>query len=328
MSDTPAPMLDVRNLVRSYPLRSGFFRAAKQRLLAVRGVSFTLQPGEILALVGESGCGKSTLGRALLRLEEPDSGAVHFQGRDLLTMPGRELFALRRSMQMIFQDPYSSLNPRMTVGDIIREPLAIHRIGTRAQQWDRVHQLLGEVGLKAEMADRYPHEFSGGQRQRVGIARALALEPSLIVADEPVSALDVSVQAQVLNLLVRLQRERGLAYIFISHDLNVVEYLADRVAIMYLGAIVEQGTAAEIFARPAHPYTRALIAASPVADPTARSDEPPIVGEIPSPVNPPSGCAFHPRCPFAVEACKQQTPPLEEWRGRQVACLRRDEIAG
>ncbi|MCC5876882.1 MAG: ABC transporter ATP-binding protein, partial [Candidatus Sumerlaeia bacterium] len=268
---------------KEFPLRGGVFTRQVGSVKAVQDVSFTLRRGETLGLVGESGCGKSTLGRTLLRLEEPTAGGVEFNDMDIFKAGRKDLFKLRRSMQMIFQDPYSSLNPRMTVEEIIREPFTIHGIGTRAERREKVQALLAEVGLKEEMGERYPHEFSGGQRQRVGIARALALQPDLIVADEPVSALDVSVAAQVINLLVRLQKEHNLTYIFISHDLAVVEYISDRIAIMYLGRIVEVGNREQIFKSPAHPYTRALIASSPVPDPRRRDDTPPIKGEIPSP---------------------------------------------
>ena len=325
---TAKEILNVRNLVKHYPLRGGLFSRKKGEVRAVEDVSFALLEGETMGLVGESGCGKSTLGRTLMRLEEPTSGSVLFHGEDLMAADTRTLFGLRRNLAMVFQDPYSSLNPRMTVGEIVREPLEVHRIGTRTEQVERAKSLLAEVGLRPEMVDRYPHEFSGGQRQRVGIARALALEPKVIVADEPVSALDVSVQAQVLNLLVDLQRRRGLSYIFISHDLSVVEYVSDHVAIMYLGRIVERGSRAEIFDKPRHPYTRALLESVPVPDPTRRRERPPIKGETPSPVNPPAGCAFHPRCPFAIEACKAAVPALEPvapGADHQAACIRQHE---
>ena len=292
------------------------------------GVSFDLPAGRTLGLVGESGCGKSTLGRTMMRLEDPTAGAVRFEGRDLAQAGPKELFALRRDMQMIFQDPYSSLNPRLSVGETVREPLDVHSLGPRAERREQVDGLLEAVGLDPAVQDRYPHEFSGGQRQRIGIARSLALGPKVIVADEPVSALDVSVQGQVLNLLVRFQQERGLAYLLISHDLSVVEYLSDRVAVMYLGRLVEAGPRDEVFSRPAHPYTRALLEAVPVADPRRRRDREPLLGETPSAVNPPAGCAFHPRCPFAVDACRGQVPELESVGdgGHTAACIRKDEI--
>jgi peptide/nickel transport system ATP-binding protein/oligopeptide transport system ATP-binding protein len=304
-------LLEVVGLKKHYPLRGGVFHGKIGYVRAVDGVSFSLRPGETLGLVGESGCGKSTLARNLIRLENPTEGKVTFEGKDLAHASGEELMRLRRDVQMIFQDPYSSLNPRMTVGEIVREPLVVHRIGTKEEQLAKVAGLLDVVGLSAEMMDRYPHEFSGGQRQRIGVARALALDPKLVIADEPVSALDVSVQSQVLNLMTRLQRERGLTYLFITHDLSVVEHMSDTIAIMYLGRIVEHGRAEAIFARPAHPYTRALIAAIPEPDPSKRAEAPPVRGETPSPIAPPPGCPFHPRCPYAIPACKEVLPPLE-----------------
>jgi len=290
-----------------------------------------LYSGETLGLVGESGCGKSTLGRTLMRLEEPTAGDVLFEGHNLARASAAELFNLRRDVQMIFQDPYSSLNPRITIGEAVREPLDIHKLGSTEERSARVAELFDAVGLNPSAQNRYPHEFSGGQRQRVGIARSLALRPKVIVADEPVSALDVSVQGQVLNLLVQLQRDLGLTYLFISHDLSVVEYLSDRVAVMYLGRIVEIGTRASIFAAPAHPYTRALLESVPNADPRQRRDRVPVQGETPSAVNPPSGCAFHPRCPVAVAACRGEIPILEsvgvdDDNPHLTACHRHAEI--
>ncbi len=324
-------LLESRDLTKHYPVRGGFFSRQAAVVRAVDGLSFEVRRGETIALVGESGCGKSTLGRVLVRLEDPTSGLLRFGGVNTTALSRREIFALRRKIQMIFQDPYSSLNPRMTIGEIVREPLEIHRMGRRSEQEQRVEGLLAEVGLSGEMMSRYPHEFSGGQRQRIGIARALALDPELIVADEPLSALDVSVQAQVINLLVRLQREHNLTYVLISHDLMVVEYLSDRVAIMYLGKIVETGTREDVFERTAHPYTRALIASSPVPDPAQRGEARPIEGEIPSPINPPAGCAFHPRCPFAIDECRMAVPPLEPVGKKSspehfAACIRKHEI--
>jgi oligopeptide/dipeptide ABC transporter ATP-binding protein len=321
----------VRDLRKHYPVRGGLLGRQQETVKAVDGVTFDLLEGQTMGLVGESGCGKSTLGRALLRLEEPTTGDVLFEGQDLAHASPQALFTMRRVVQMIFQDPYSSLNPRITVGETVREPLDVHRIGTDAERRQTVEELFEAVGMSPSVQDRYPHEFSGGQRQRVGIARSLALGPKVIVADEPVSALDVSVQGQVLNLLVRLQQERGLTYLFISHDLSVVEYLSDRVAVMYLGKLVEVGPRGEVFSRPAHPYTRALLEAVPVADPRRRREHSPIRGETPSAINPPVGCAFHPRCPIAVEACRQQVPILERVDGDAdgdhiAACHRKDEI--
>ena len=328
------PILVVDGLKKYYPVRGGIMGGKIGEIRAVDGVSFTLGKGETLGLVGESGCGKSTLGRALNRLEEPTEGTVLFEGKDLAHASGKELFRLRRDIQMIFQDPYSSLNPRMTVGEIVREPLLVHHVGTKAEQVEKVRELLEVVGLPGDTLGRYPHEFSGGQRQRVGLARALTLEPKLVIADEPVSALDVSVQSQVLNLMVRLQRERNLTYVFISHDLSVVEYISDTIGIMYLGRIVEVGPVDTIFERAAHPYTRALIEAIPVPDPRRRHEAEPLEGEAPSPVSPPPGCPFHPRCPFAVPACSETLPALEavgasegkSGREHLVACIRKGEI--
>lgn len=321
-------LLEVRNLVKYYPVRGGVFRTKRGDIHAVDDVSLTIRRGETLGLVGESGCGKSTLGRAIIRLEEPTAGSVIYDGEDIIAADRRRLFEKRRHLQMIFQDPYSALNPRMTIGEIVREPLEIHRVGKKAEQKRQVAELLERVGLRGEMVDRYPHEFSGGQRQRVGIARALALRPNLIIADEPVSALDVSVQAQVINLLVEVQRQFNLTYLFISHDLNVLEYISDSIAVMYLGRIVEKGPKGTIFAKPAHPYSRALLQSIPVADPRRRGKTEPIKGEIPSPMNPPSGCAFHPRCPFAIDQCKLAVPPLEAHGSPDhlVACIRKHEI--
>ena len=306
-----SPLLVVDDLRKHYPIRGGIWGAKIGDVRAVDGVSFSVTKGETLGLVGESGCGKSTLGRTLIRLEDPTAGRVLFEGKDLAHASRDELFILRRDIQIIFQDPYSSLNPRMTIGEIVREPLVVHRVGTKAEQLDKVRNLLETVGLTGEMLGRYPHEFSGGQRQRIGVARALALDPKLVIADEPVSALDVSVQSQVLNLMVRLQRERELTYVFISHDLSVVEHVSDSIAIMYLGRIVEKGPVDRIFEHPAHPYTRALLEAIPNPDPRERRDRAPVEGEAPSPVSPPPGCAFHPRCPFAIDECRADVPALE-----------------
>jgi oligopeptide/dipeptide ABC transporter ATP-binding protein len=302
-----APLLDVVELGKRFKLKGG------RHLQAVDSVSFTLQAGQTLGVVGESGCGKSTLGRLILRLIEPTSGSVRFMGHDLTLLPAAGMREARRHLQVIFQDPQASLDPRMRVGALIEEPLVIHRIGTAAERSAEVARLLETVGLPAEAAARYPHEFSGGQRQRICIARALALQPRLIVADEPVSALDVSVQGQVLNLLTDLQRERGLAYLFISHNLAVVKYVSDVVAVMYLGRIVEMAPSEDLYAAPRHPYTRALLAAIPEPDPVpsgdrARSASPAVLGELPSPEALPSGCRFHPRCPQAIDRCRAEAP--------------------
>ena len=301
------PLVQITNLKKHFPA------ANQQTVYAVDGVSFTIERGETLGLVGESGCGKTTVGRCLLRLIEPTSGEVVFDGQDVRALNSGDLRALRRRMQIVFQDPYASLNPRMKVGDIIGEPLVIHRIGTKTEQRDRIVELLRVVGLDVDYAGRYPHQFSGGQRQRIGIARALALQPDFIVADEPVSALDVSVQAQVVNLLQDLQAQFGLTYLFISHGLAVVEHLSTRVGVMYLGKLVELAPSSEIYARPLHPYTQALLAAIPQPDPTMRKTAAPrLGGDVPSPLAPPPGCRFHTRCPQAMERCQTEEPPLVE----------------
>ena len=324
-AESREPLLSVRNLTKHYERKGGLFGANRGVVRAVDGVSFDVFPGETLGLVGESGCGKTTTGRAILRLIEPTSGSVTFDGQDVLKMDSGTLRRLRRQMQIIFQDPFSSLNPRMSIGAIVREGLTIHRLAEGAEADKRVRQLLDEVGLRPEYAHRYPHEFSGGQRQRVGIARALAVEPKFIVCDEPVSALDVSVQAQVINLLQDLQRDRGLAYLFIAHDLSVVEHIADRVAVMYLGHIVEQSDSRDLYREPLMPYTQALLSAVPVPDPAAKRERIVLEGDVPSPANPPSGCVFHPRChhPRRDAACAQIVPPLEEKAaGHLVACIK------
>jgi oligopeptide/dipeptide ABC transporter ATP-binding protein len=318
-------LLSVRDLKKYFPIKRGVFGREAGQVRAVDGVSFDVAEGETLALVGESGCGKSTTGRAILRLIEPTSGSVRYGGKDVLGLKAGDLRALRRQMQIVFQDPFSSLNPRMSIGAIVREGLTIHRLAEGAAADARVKQLLEEVGLRPEYASRYPHEFSGGQRQRVGIARALSVEPRFIVCDEPVSALDVSVQAQVVNLLQDLQRDRGLSYLFIAHDLSIVEHIADRVAVMYLGHIVELAPVEALYGTPIMPYTQALLSAVPAPDPGVKRERILLTGDVPSPANPPSGCVFHPRCqhPSRDAACTVISPPLEEKQpGHWVACIK------
>ena len=311
-------LVNVRHLVKHFPVEG-----SDDVVRAVDGVSFEILRGETLGLVGESGCGKSTVGRCLLRLIEPTAGEVNFEGRDVLSLSRGDLRELRREMQIVFQDPYASLNPRMKVGDIVGEPLVIHKIGTKSEQRERVGELLRRVGLDPDYRKRYPHEFSGGQRQRIGVARTLALNPKLIVADEPVSALDVSVQAQVVNLLQDLQKEFGLTYLFISHGLAVVEHISTRVAVMYLGRVVEIARAAELYLRPLHPYTQALLSAIPVPDPTRKRERIVLQGDVPTPINPPSGCRFRTRCPIAIDECARIDPELRELSpGHRVACIR------
>jgi oligopeptide/dipeptide ABC transporter ATP-binding protein len=320
MSDSPV-VLNVENLTKHFPVRSGFLGRTVAQVRAVDGVSLQIRQGETLGLVGESGSGKSTVGKAVLRLLDPTAGRIRLQGEDITQVSGEALRDARRKMQMIFQDPYASLNPRLTIGDIIMEPLENFEKLSRAQCRERAGDLLDRVGLRREALKRYPHEFSGGQRQRVGVARALALNPSLIVADEPVSALDVSVQAQVLNLLVRLQREFNLAYLFISHDLGVVEHISHRVAVMYLGQLVEVADKERLFANAQHPYTEALLSAVPIPDPTRKRKRIILPGDVPSPINPPSGCRFHTRCPYAEARCKVEIPVMRDLSsGHSVAC--------
>ncbi len=332
-------LLEVRNLKKSFPVRKGLLQRVVDQVRAVDGVSFTIGPGETLGLVGESGCGKTTTGRAVLRLVEPTEGDIVFRSRrharegepyreiDLAAATPEQIRALRRDMQIIFQDPFSSLNPRMSIGDIVAEPLKVQGVSSGKNHGDQVADLLEAVGLTRDQMKRYPHEFSGGQRQRIGIARALALDPQLIVADEPVSALDASVQAQVLNLLMDLQNERGLSYLFIAHDLSVVRHISDRVAVMYLGRLVELTDTDELFANPLHPYTEALMSAVPVPDPDHRAERIILAGDVPSPLDQPSGCHFHPRCRYAEDVCRTETPSYSDTGGgHYVACHLADSL--
>ena len=315
------PLLEVRNLTKYFPIKKGVLSRTVGEVRAVDGVSFTLEKGKTLGLVGESGCGKTTVGRSLLRLVEPTSGEVIVNGRDLLAMDKEELRKMRASLQIIFQDPFSSLDPRMSVGEIIAEPIRNHLESSGSEIKDRVAYLMERVGLHADQMARYPHEFSGGQRQRIGIARALALNPLLIVCDEPVSALDVSIQAQVMNLLAQLQEQMDLSYLFIAHDLSVVEHISDRVAVMYLGRIVEVASDQDLYDNPLHPYTQALLSAVPVPDPDIRRKRIILEGDVPSPLNPPSGCSFHTRCPSKKDVCSRERPELTEvGNAHFVAC--------
>jgi oligopeptide transport system ATP-binding protein len=319
------PLLKIENLVKNFPILGGFLQREVAQVQAVQNVSLEIFEGETLGLVGESGCGKSTLGRSIVRLIESSSGKIFFKGKDITHIKGSELRELRKKIQIIFQDPYASLNPRMTIGSIIEEPLIIHDLfPNQKERTQRVMELLDVVGLRPEHYNRYPHEFSGGQRQRVGIARALAVNPELIICDEPVSALDVSIQAQVINLLMDLQKKFKLTFIFIAHDLKVVEHVSQRVAVMYLGKVVELAKSDELYIRPQHPYTKALLSAIPVPDPKRNRDRVILTGDVPSPINPPTGCHFHTRCPQAVEQCRSKVPQLRPFQGNtehEVSCL-------
>ncbi len=327
---TASPLLRVRDLKTHFPIRKGVLSRVHANLRAVDGVSLDVATGETVGIVGESGCGKTTLGRTILRLTPATSGSIHFDGHDVLSMSSSTLRRVRRDMQIIFQDPAGSLNPRMTVASIVGEPLMIHRIATGRNMSERVAELLEKVGLTGDDLHRYPHEFSGGQRQRIGIARAIALNPKFIVCDEPVSALDVSIQSQVINLLADLRGEFGLSYLFIAHNLAVVRHFCDRIAVMYLGRIVESASAANIFASARHPYTMALLSAVPEPDPQRKRSRIVLRGEVPSAVDPPTGCAFHTRCPFATDICRSETPPLTGKTGLSddhiVACHHADEL--
>lgn len=314
-------ILEVKQLSKSFPIKKGFLSLSVDWLRAVHNISFSVYKGETLSLVGESGCGKSTARKLLLRLLEADRGEVFYKDRNIFDLDAKEMRELRKKLQVVFQDPYASLNPKWRIGKIINEPLRIHKWGTIAQRRERVEELLSLVGMNPDHYDRYPHEFSGGQRQRIGIARALALNPEVIIADEPVSALDVSIQAQVLNMFKRLQNEFGLTYVFISHDLSVVKHISDRVGVMYLGEIVELAPTSELYNNPKHPYTKALMSSIPLPDPTKKQDLELLEGEVPSPINPPTGCTFHPRCGFATEECKTKEPEsLNLGNGHQVRC--------
>jgi len=326
--DATGPLLEVTGLKKHFPIKRGLLARVVGQVKAVDGVSFSIGRGEVLGLVGESGCGKTTTGRAILRLIEPTAGSVKFEGREVTTLDRREMRAMRRHMQIVFQDPYSSLNPRLTVGSMIGEALDIHGIAKGAAARERVAQLLTQVGLSPDHARRYPHEFSGGQRQRIGVARALSVSPKLIVADEPVSALDVSIQAQIINLLRDLQRQMRLTYLFVAHDLSVVEHISDRVAVMYLGVIVELATSEALYRAPRHPYTVSLLSAIPVPDPGRKRTRIVLQGDVPSPAKPPSGCRFHPRCYMAKEICAREEPLLREVApGHWSACHFAEQVS-
>ncbi|MFZ5990164.1 MAG: ABC transporter ATP-binding protein [Deinococcota bacterium] len=337
MNPSPAPsaprtegkstnLLEVKDLKKWFPIRGGILSRVVANVKAINGVSFSVKKGEVLGLVGESGSGKTTVGRTILRLIEPTEGSIKFNGQEITTLSKAQLRPYRRKMQIIFQDPFASLNPRMTVGDIIAEPLVIHGIGTPQERQERVANLLRTVGLSPDHVRRYPHEFSGGQRQRIGIARALAVEPEFVVADEPVSALDVSIQAQVVNLLQDLKEQFGLTVLFIAHDLAVVEYISDRIAVMYLGRIMELATSKQLYANPKHPYTEALLSAIPMPDPTIKRERIVLQGDIPSPINPPSGCVFRTRCRYAIAECATTVPELREVEPEHFKACIRDDI--
>jgi len=321
MAETARPVLEISGLKKHFPVRKGLLRRTVGHVYAVDDVSFTIGAGETVGLVGESGCGKTTVGRTILRLIEPTAGTIKLEGRDITRLGKMELRPFRQQMQIIFQDPFSSLNPRMRAGDIVGEPLKVHGSKSKSERRTRVAELFDRVGLRAAQMDNYPHQFSGGQRQRIGVARALALNPKLIIGDEPVSALDVSIQAQVINLLMDLQRDLELSYLFISHNLAVVEHISHRIAVMYLGRIVEYTDKATLFTRPLHPYTEALLAAVPVPDPKIRRTKQVVPGDVPSPLKPPPGCHFHTRCPYVEPRCRTEVPALREVEpGHQVAC--------
>src|SRR5262245_23257334 len=321
MPEAAEPLLSVSHLKKYFPIRRGVLSRVAAHVKAVDDISFDIKKGETFGLVGESGCGKTTAGRAVLRLVEPDAGTIRFDGVDLRSLGPQNLRRRRRDMQIIFQDPYASLNPRMTIRTIVAEPFVIHGTASGSEKDDQVATLLKTVGLDPSVMNRYPHEFSGGQRQRIGIARALALRPKLIVADEPVSALDVSIQAQIINLLADLQQQFGLTYLFISHAIPVIEHISTRIGVMYLGKLVEVGTSAQICLSPKHPYTQALLSAVPIPDPAAKKQRIVLTGDVPTPINPPTGCRFHTRCPVAIERCKMEEPPLRPLQdGRDAAC--------
>ena len=325
------PLLSVNNLKMHFPVHGGLLWRKTGQVYAVDGVSFSINPGETLGLVGESGCGKTTVGRALMRLYRPTAGEVIFDGREISGLPGKQIREVRRDLQMIFQDPFESLNARHTIGEILAEPFIIHKIGNRQERLEKIEYLISRVGMPPQVLQRFPHEFSGGQRQRIGIARAIALNPKLVICDEPVSALDVSIQSQILNLLMELQKDLALTYLFIAHDLAVVKHVSDRIAVMYLGRIVEYADAEEIYKQPLHPYTHALISAIPVPDPMAQRERKPLSGDVPSPRTPPSGCRFHTRCPLVVEKCRTVEPLLEPFdrdggASHVVACHRAGEM--